>query len=331
VVGDSALDSLSVDELQRYTCLFPSVAEVHVSPQGVVSASVESAAASAAVEGKDELEQRDLDQQQGDKIQATGFMASPTLMLTNHHVLPTLDRAQRATVRFGLTDADACWANLDPSVCYIADEELDFALVAVSQPLPYPFSPIPLVDPSSPLCDPQRQAWRELSRNAGVRSMQRSQGKPRLEVRGGVYALQWLAEHEALDCPKDVPHPPEVLLYTQPAVDGSSGSPVFDTLGRLIALHTGWVYADEVRDGSMLLEELRRLPKTPADGQRRVLFAGLYVGRLVQHLRWRVDRISVQEHGGDAQRLLRVLLGLNSDDAASDAAAAGPPLSQPRG
>lgn len=67
----------------------------------------------------------------------TGFMISPRLLLTNHHVLPDARTAASATIEFNY-QLDAAGKKtssdefaLDPDACYFTDETLDFAVVAV--------------------------------------------------------------------------------------------------------------------------------------------------------------------------------------------------------
>jgi hypothetical protein len=239
---------------------------------------------------------------------ATGFMVSPMLLLTNHHVLLTPDHARRTSVVFGPTASERRWADLSPDVFYLSDEHLDFALVAVS-PLspPYAFSPIALCDPLSPHCHPHREGWRELQCDSAVRSLQRPSGLAvRCEVRGSVRALQWLSESPT-DCPKSDPRLPDMLLYNQTTEGGSSGSPVFDTQGRLIALHSGWVFLDDARDAALAVEVIHKLPGAP-QGKRAALNRGVYIGRLLQHLRARYERMSAEEKGREAGRMLHAII-----------------------
>lgn len=67
----------------------------------------------------------------------TGFLVSPTLLLTNHHVLPTADKAHTSTVEFDYQDdvdgspRPVRAFELDPDTFYVGDRDLDFALTAV--------------------------------------------------------------------------------------------------------------------------------------------------------------------------------------------------------
>ena len=69
----------------------------------------------------------------------TGFLVSPRLLLTNHHVLETKAVAGRAAVEFDYYErangqsGPTILFELDPDTFYMSDEDLDFALVAVEQ------------------------------------------------------------------------------------------------------------------------------------------------------------------------------------------------------
>nr|WP_237534628.1 serine protease [Streptomyces sp. SID3343] len=70
--------------------------------------------------------------------QATGFLVSPTLLLTNHHVFPDADTARGAFAEFGAEmgiDNELPTTTVrftpDPDTLYVTDPNLDFALVAL--------------------------------------------------------------------------------------------------------------------------------------------------------------------------------------------------------
>lgn len=68
----------------------------------------------------------------------TGFMVSPHLLMTNHHVLSSADVAARSTVEFDYQrdrlgrDLSVQTFKLDPAMFFLNDKVLDFALAAVS-------------------------------------------------------------------------------------------------------------------------------------------------------------------------------------------------------
>jgi endonuclease G, mitochondrial len=67
----------------------------------------------------------------------TGSMVSPELLLTNHHVLPDTEVAANSVVEFDYEDGldgrplTPAQFGLDPQRLFLADEDLDYALVAV--------------------------------------------------------------------------------------------------------------------------------------------------------------------------------------------------------
>ena len=73
---------------------------------------------------------------------ATGFMISPRLLLTNHHVLPSADDAAQSWVHFRHefdafgNSVDSCVFAFDPSAFFFTDADLDFTVVAVAEETP---------------------------------------------------------------------------------------------------------------------------------------------------------------------------------------------------
>ena len=67
----------------------------------------------------------------------TGSLVSPALLLTNHHVLPDAETARSSVIEFNYQDGVdgkpllAAVHPFDPDAFFLADEERDFALVAV--------------------------------------------------------------------------------------------------------------------------------------------------------------------------------------------------------
>src|SRR5439155_11511639 len=68
----------------------------------------------------------------------TGSLVSPHLLLTNHHVLPDAATAATSGIEFRYEDGPGgqplqpVLLPLDPATFFLADEGLDFALVAVA-------------------------------------------------------------------------------------------------------------------------------------------------------------------------------------------------------
>ncbi|WP_405764781.1 serine protease [Streptomyces sp. NBC_00080] len=68
----------------------------------------------------------------------TGFLVSPSLLTTNHHVLTDADASRQCFVEFDAqvtvdnTPQTPTRPGLDPDAFFAADERLDFALVFVA-------------------------------------------------------------------------------------------------------------------------------------------------------------------------------------------------------
>lgn len=147
----------------------------------------------------------------------TGFMVSPSLLMTNHHVLPNIEVARRARVFFDYED-DEQGRQLSPQLFlaqpdryFINNELLDVALVAVDGDPGKRWGTIPL-----------RHQPRALEKGARINVIQ--------HPRGG--------------CKQIVMHGNEVVEITDAAIHyladtegGSSGSPVFNNRWELVALH----------------------------------------------------------------------------------------------
>ena len=155
---------------------------------------------------------------------ATGFLVSPRVLMTNQHVLPDRDTAERGRAEFDVTvDATSrihpgvAFA-LDPATFFVNDAALDVALVAVT--------------PTS--IDGQHQlaefGYLKLVAQTGkiqigeaVTIIQHPHGDPRM------IALRENQLTKFLDADR--------LLYSSDTASGSSGSPAFNDRFQVIALH----------------------------------------------------------------------------------------------
>ena len=151
----------------------------------------------------------------------TGFMVSPSLLITNHHVLPSSDLASQSTVEFNFQrdrlgkDLPVLTLNLEPESFFLNDQSLDFALVAVA--------------PSQEL---RAYGWCPLIKEPGkivagesINIVQHPKGETKQVV---------IRENRLIDGLDG-----EDLFYhyeadTEP---GSSGSPVFNDQWEVVALH----------------------------------------------------------------------------------------------
>ncbi|TDQ51530.1 trypsin-like peptidase domain-containing protein [Actinorugispora endophytica] len=152
----------------------------------------------------------------------TGFLVSPELLLTNHHVLGDADLARRVLVEFGAeVDIDhrprpTVRHRLDPAAFFVADRELDFALVRV----------LPGGDGRPP---GTVFGWNPLLRTQGkvvtgesVNIVGHPMGRLKeITVRGNRVDQQT----------------EDFLQYSADTERGSSGSPVFNDQWEVVALH----------------------------------------------------------------------------------------------
>ncbi|WP_405426630.1 trypsin-like serine peptidase [Streptomyces erythrochromogenes] len=152
----------------------------------------------------------------------TGFLVSPRLMLTNHHVLPDPETARRCFLEFNAQvtidnapDA-AIRFTFDPDAFFTADRHLDYALVAV----------VPAADGA---LAGEKFGWNRLS----VQQGKLVQNEPVNVIghpmgRFKEIALRDNALVQRLD---------DFLHYRTDTEPGNSGSPVFNDQWEVVALH----------------------------------------------------------------------------------------------
>ena len=154
---------------------------------------------------------------------ATGFMISPRLLLTNHHVLPTADDAAQSWLHFRYEyDAlgrllEPCPFALDPSEFFFTDADLDATVVAVARETPDRRQRV------------SRFGWLRLS------------GSPDTVVPG-----EWLTMvHHPDGRPKQMAVRQNLLIsrndcdlwYATETASASSGAPVFNDSWQVVGLH----------------------------------------------------------------------------------------------
>ncbi|MFF2786291.1 trypsin-like serine peptidase [Streptomyces sp. NPDC058049] len=214
----------------------------------------------------------------------TGFLVSPRLLLTNHHVLPDAQTARRCFLEFNAQvtidnapDAAIRFA-CDPDTFFTADEHLDYALVAVQ----------PAADGS---LAGARFGWNQLSNQQG----KLVQNEPVNVIGHPMGRLKEIALRDnAL-----VQRLDDFLHYRTDTEPGNSGSPVFNDQWEVVALHhmgvpntdtqgrilrkdgqiwRGGVDSDDTIDyvsneGARTSSILKHLATLPLDPQRRALLA----------------------------------------------------------
>lgn len=208
--------------------------------------------------------------------QGTGFMVSPDLFLTNHHVISSVEEARTYVLEFdfeedaSLNKVPVTRFSLDPERFFQFDptDDLDFALVAVGPRVEGDrsldeFGYLPLIDS----LDKHMKA-------IFVNVIQHPEGRPKEIV---------VRENRILA------RTANTLIYGADTLKGSSGSPVFNDDWEVIALHHWAEPARALLDGeaelpgsgnegirlSSIIEQLKidatRLPETRASLLRAAL------------------------------------------------------------
>ena len=170
----------------------------------------------------------------------TGSMISPHLMMTNHHVLDNAQAAAASQVEFDYQDGidgsllDVTTFDFDPDRFFIADEALDFAIVAVraADDELGPFGFNRLIDSDGTALVGEF-----------VTIVQHPRGNKKQVA---------LRENRIVDRPESFLH------YAADTEPGSSGSPVFNDQWEVVALHHASVRAPEHTEfGGVLNEGIR--------------------------------------------------------------------------
>ena len=170
----------------------------------------------------------------------TGSLVSPALLLTNHHVLPDAATARSSVIEFNFQDGvdgkprNVTVLPLDPDRFFLADDERDFALVAVrataAELAPFGFNPL-------------IEAEGKAIIGEYVTIVQHPRGEKKQVA---------LRENKIVDIPD------RFLHYAADTEPGSSGSPVFNDQWEVVALHHASVPAPERRElGGFMNEGIR--------------------------------------------------------------------------
>jgi endonuclease G len=194
----------------------------------------------------------------------TGSMVTARLLLTNHHVLPDSQTAANSEIEFNFEDGldgqplQPRRFALDPASFFLADQELDFALVAVA-------------------AGPQELALFGFNRTIAA------EGKAIagdfvtiVQHPGGQKKQVALRDNRIVDVFD------QFLHYAADTEPGSSGSPVFNDQWELVALHHASVPAPDhpelgrvVNEGIRVSRLLRFIAAQALTGEQRALVAEL--------------------------------------------------------
>jgi endonuclease G len=181
----------------------------------------------------------------------TGSLVSPALLLTNHHVLPDAETARSSVIEFNYQDGVdgqpllAVVHPFDPDAFFLADEDRDFALVAVratrAELAPFGFNRL-------------IEAEGKAIIGEFVTIVQHPRGEKKQVA---------LRENRIVDIPD------RFLHYSADTEPGSSGSPVFNDQWEVVALHHASVpvnggFTNEGIRISRVCRFLREAPLSPA-------------------------------------------------------------------
>lgn len=200
---------------------------------------------------------------------ATGFLVSPWLLMTNHHVLRTPQDAGNTQVifryqqdprgRIGRTRNTV----LDPDRFFVTDRVLDVTLVALSGPDDEPgpghaFGSLPLIG-----------ATGKILLGQPVNIVQHPHGRPReIAIRNNP-VLSLTTTH---------------MTYASDTDRGSSGAPVLNDRWELVALHRRSVEATDATGQKIDLNGNPITDTTPASQRHWVANEGVRVSALVAWL-----------------------------------------------
>ncbi|RSD20799.1 DNA/RNA non-specific endonuclease [Amycolatopsis eburnea] len=212
----------------------------------------------------------------------TGSLVSPELLLTNHHVLPDAATAGFSVIEFDYQDGvdglprPVHAFRLDPDRFFVADEDLDFALVAV------------------------RAAPGELDA-FGYNRLIGTEGKAIVgdfvtivqHPKGGKKKVA-LRENRVVDVLE------QFLHYETDTEPGSSGSPVFNDQWEVVALHHASVPADDHAELGRFINEGIRVSKLLAFLRGKRFTAAEQA--LVDRLATRSERTAPAPAAGDGER-----------------------------
>lgn len=199
----------------------------------------------------------------------TGFMVSPSLLLTNHHVIETVDIAQKSLAEFDFeSDKDFIpkptrLFMLDPGKFYYSHQVLDFALIAVN----------PRALDGTQLAD------------YGFLSLIPDSGKVLIDEPVSIIQHpQGADKHIALRSNRVLNLLNEFIHYETDTMPGSSGSPVFNDQWQVAALHHSGVPKVNA-DGKPLTKNNRVWrPEMGEDAIHWIANEGVRISAIFSHL-----------------------------------------------
>ncbi|GAA3367601.1 hypothetical protein GCM10020367_66320 [Streptomyces sannanensis] len=199
----------------------------------------------------------------------TGFLVSPRLLMTNHHVLSDPATVQQCFVEFDAqvtidnTPAAPVRLEFDPGAFFLADEALDFALVLVR----------PVSDSQAP---GEVFGWNRLSVQQGKLVI----GEPVNVIGHPMGRLKEIAVRDnALQVRLD-----DFLHYKTDTEPGNSGSPVYNDQWEVVALHHSGVPKKDAQGRTLRKDGQVWQPGDGDDAIDWVSNEGVRVSSILKHL-----------------------------------------------
>ncbi|WP_051663912.1 phospholipase D-like domain-containing protein [Dyadobacter crusticola] len=199
----------------------------------------------------------------------TGFMISPVLMITNHHVLPDIATASGARLEMNYEfDANQVLRasdlfRLEPTTFFVADEELDYAIVAVA----------PISSAGRPLSE---YGFNTLIREEGKTII--SQWLNVIEHPNGLPKQIGLRENQLIDVLDDFLH------YKTDTAPGASGSPVFNEEWEVVGLHHSGVYEQDAAGNIIAVDGTLWNSSMGEDKIKWVVNEGVRISSILKHM-----------------------------------------------
>ncbi|MFE7393933.1 trypsin-like serine peptidase [Streptomyces sp. NPDC057582] len=199
----------------------------------------------------------------------TGFLVSPRLLMTNHHVLSDAATAQQCFVEFDAqmtidnTPGAPVRLEFDPGAFFVADEGLDFALVLVH----------PISDSQAP---GEVFGWNRLSVQQGKLVI----GEPVNVIGHPMGRLKEIAVRDnALQVRLD-----DFLHYKTDTEPGNSGSPVYNDQWEVVALHHSGVPKKDAQGRTLRKDGQVWQPGDGDDAIDWVSNEGVRISTILKHL-----------------------------------------------
>ena len=234
----------------------------------------------------------------------TGFMVSPRLMMTNHHVLPDAATARSSLAEFDYhrrgdgTLMSSTTFVLEPSTFFFADKALDYAVVAVS----------PSASEGRALAD---YGYNLLSEEEGKAIA--AQWANVIQHPGGEPKQVSLRENQIVDVL------PNFLHYKSDTAPGSSGAAVFNDRWEVVAIHHSGVPA-RTADGRVTAIDGRAWrPEMGEDRIQWIANEGVRISRVIKNLR---DKLTTDAH----RALFNAMLARSSEERSNVIGRGQPPV-----